>query len=59
MGYHAVAYLAVTVMAAAASTLLWVVVVVFHLSVGVAVVIVAGGPMEGDMVIWVGLFHGK
>jgi len=59
MGYHAVAYLAVAVMAAAASTLLWVVVVVFHLSVGVAVVIVAGGPMEGDMVIWVGLFHGR
>jgi len=44
--HWAVAHLAVVAVAAAAATSLGVVVVVFHLSVGAAVVVIAGCPME-------------
>jgi len=40
------------------AALAWVIVVIFHLSVDAAVVIVAGRPVEGGVVVLAGLFYG-
>jgi len=45
VGHRVVAHLSVAVVVAAAAAPLGVVVVVFHLSVGAAVVVIAGSPM--------------
>ena len=57
VGHWAVAHLVVAATAAAASALLRVVVVVHHLVVRVAVVIVAGCPVEGCVVVGPGLSY--
>ena len=57
VGRRAVAYLAVAAVTAAATALLGVVVVVFHLLVDVAVVVIAGCPMEEGMVVLSGLSY--
>jgi len=55
VGVRAVAALVVAV--AAVVALLWVVVVVFHLPMNTTVVITAGHPVEGGMVIDMGLSY--
>jgi len=57
VGHRAVTNLAVAAVAVAAAAPLGVVVVVFHLSVGAAVIIIAGCPKKGDMVVLSGLFY--
>jgi len=57
MGHRAVAHLMVAAVVAVAATPLGVVVVVFHLSVGAAVVVIVGCPMEEGMVVMVGLSY--
>jgi len=57
VGLRAVAHLVVAAVAAAAAAPLGVVAVVFHLSVGAAVFVIAGCPMEGGMVVTVGLSY--
>jgi len=59
VGHRAVKHLVVAVVAAAAAASLGVVVVVFHLSVGAAVVIIAGCPMEGGIVVLSGLTYSR
>jgi len=57
--HRAVAHLVLAAVVGAADASLGVVVVVFHLSVGAAVVVTAGCPMEGGVVVLSGLSYSR
>jgi len=59
VGHWAVVPLVVAAVTVLATAPLEVVVVVFYLSVGAVVIIIAGCPMERGIVVWAGLSNGE